>query len=133
MGYVKEAVGRVFDTFSGSYFDSNHEILIRKEIKVESGWDLAKKVGVTLLSGAANEAATRLIDRLADIGIFVVKEGEMESFVPSVGGHGGAWVAEVLERRKHLSPESDNARKFVSRIQTRMAAKASASREQDST
>jgi len=122
MGYVKEAVEKIFADFSGAYFESEHEKRIRGEIKVESGWDLAKQVGVSLLSGSSHEAATRLIGRLAEIGIFLVQEGEVESFVPSVGGHGGTWVAGVLEQGKHLSPESDGARGFVSKILGRMEA-----------
>ncbi len=63
----------------------------------------------------------RLLRRLSEKQILLVPVGELERFVTSVGGHGPAWVAQVLEQGLHCKP-SDEARKFVVRI--RQAAEA---------
>ena len=53
---------------------------------------------------------------LEALGIFVVPVGELERFVKSVGGHGPAWVAEVLKQDLANAPELEPARQFVKKL-----------------
>nr|WP_128797585.1 hypothetical protein [Corallococcus coralloides] len=57
--------------------------------------------------------AETLLADLKRLGLFVVECGEMESFVPTVGGHGNAWLAEVLRKDLRQDPHLEHARRFV--------------------
>jgi hypothetical protein len=46
--------------------------------------------------------------------LLVVPVGELERFVPSVGGHGPAWVSEVHRQGLHDDPDNKPPREFVS-------------------
>jgi hypothetical protein len=47
------------------------------------------------------------------MGLFVLEVGEMERFVPQVGGHGPRWVNEVHERELHADEFMTAPREFV--------------------
>ena len=90
---------------------------LRKLARNASPWDRAKDSGlVSIASGQATVFANRLINRLADIGIFVVPVGEVEGFCRSVGGHGPRWVEELLKRDIANDPELESARIFTRRV-----------------
>lgn len=65
-----------------------------------SGKNMKRDGGTAVLSGQARNAAEDLFDQLADYGVFVVRGGELESWLPElgVGGHGPGWLIEVFER-----------------------------------
>jgi hypothetical protein len=46
----------------------------------------------------------------------VVPVGELEGFYKSAGGHGPAWVAEVLKMNLKNDREFDQAKRFVGKI-----------------
>jgi hypothetical protein len=57
--------------------------------------------GVAILSAAPDrEAARNLFADLADYGLFVVEEGEVESWLKTldVPGHGPPWLIEMFEK-----------------------------------
>lgn len=62
-------------------------------------WAQLKSQGLNgLSSGAAHSAGRELLEKLTALGILVVPVGEMEQFDRSIGGHGGEWVSEALQR-----------------------------------
>lgn len=65
-------------------------------------------------AGDATQAAERLLDSLATLGLFVVPVGELEDWARYVGGHGPAWATEALERGVH--EESGVHSEFVLRV-----------------
>jgi energy-coupling factor transporter ATP-binding protein EcfA2 len=88
---------------------------IQDALKPQTGWRAAKKQGVGAIpNGAATAAANRLLAELKQRGLFVIPVGEVESFVPEVGGHGPAWVVAVVEG-DHLKG-AELAQKFVSEM-----------------
>lgn len=101
------------------------EILTPKEVdglrailKAETGWDKAKRAGLSIIpQGTAAGAAQSLVAKGKTVGLFIVPVGELERFVPTVGGHGPAWVNEVLTRRLHESPSPDAA-SFITDIES---------------
>ena len=78
---------------------------MRAVLRAESGWDKAKRSGIDAMpQGDPSARASALLEKLNEVGLLVVPVGELERFVPSVGGHGPSWVAEVLRRDMHMSP-----------------------------
>jgi hypothetical protein len=72
---------------------------IRRILDNRPGWPAAKKRGAAEVPpGDATNALHRLLKGLADIGLFVVPTGEVESFVKAVGKKGPAWVSAVIEQ-----------------------------------
>jgi hypothetical protein len=53
---------------------------------------------------------------LKDCGLFVVKCGEIERFVPTIGLHGPKWVAQALAKEISTDSELEAARIFISEV-----------------
>lgn len=100
---------------------------VREALKIENGWDRVKNTGIAgVPKGDPYGAASRLLNGLADLGIFLVPIGEMEDFAPSISGHGPGWLAGVLEGGVHESSECDPAREFLGAVLSSVAATAEA-------
>jgi hypothetical protein len=90
---------------------------MRQLLRADSGWDRAKRSGKAALPQAdATRAYEDLDARLRELGLFVVEVGELERFIPSVGGKGTAWLREVYERGLHADPSIEPPRRLVSAI-----------------
>lgn len=82
--------------------------------KQNTQWALAKRSGVDCITNtAAQEAFTRVNASLRAHGIFVVECGELERFLPTLGGHGPKWVLRALEKDIANDPEFQQARLFL--------------------
>jgi len=89
---------------------------LRNLLRTSVGDGRAKESGVGMLGREAKAAADRLLRDLADLGLFVVPGGELESFVVDEPAEKNAWVAAVLERygaNIETAPELAAARDFV--------------------
>ena len=108
-GYVKEELVKVLNGVETSTLHKEDAERIRQLVKPDSGWDRTKRAGKSAVPpGDAMARLGTLTEALRAIGLFVVEVGELEGFVPEVGGHGPAWVNEVHERGLH-SDESASA------------------------
>lgn len=74
-----------------------------------SGRDMKTDGGINILSSQDKEAAINLFSRLSEYGLFVVPNGELESWLGDleVSGHGPSWLIEMFEKMGE-DPESDN-------------------------
>lgn len=107
-----EALDRAEEVLTTSDVDA-----LRAILKVETGWDKVKRAGISgVPQGGPFSATEKLLTALQSYGVLVVPVGELERFVPSVGGHGPGWVNEVLAQRLHASP-SVEAKSFVTLIE----------------
>lgn len=98
----------------GTRLTSEASKLIRAATKVDDGWALVKDAGIhAARQGDSAAAADSLIDRLGELGLFLVPVGELERFHPAVG-EGSAWLGEVLAQRLH--EEEGPHRDFVRRV-----------------
>ncbi len=112
---MKEAVVAAFDSMA----EVSRKALdpVREALKIENGWDRVKNAGLSGVPKAdAYNAAKRLLDGLKSLQIHLIPVGEMEDFVPEIGGHGPSWVADVLESRLHEGSDADGARDFFSSV-----------------
>jgi hypothetical protein len=91
----------------------------------ETGKDMKKDGGVDALSGGDKEAAENLLDRLCEYGLFVVRHGELESWLPSLGirGKGPNWLVNVFDKMgedpnasDYLKPSSGDVWAFIAEV-----------------
>lgn len=76
---------------------------LSKTIKLETKWSMLKKGGTGVIpSGQATTSFNALNERLKSVHIHLVYVGELERFIPEVGGHGPSWVNSVLEQYNNL-------------------------------
>jgi hypothetical protein len=87
----------------------------------ESGYNM-KKGGVELLSGPEKEGANNLFDKLEKYGLFVVRKGELESWLSNLGspGHGSEWLIDIFQKMgddpnlvEFLKPSDDDVWSFI--------------------
>tara|TARA_R110000823_G_scaffold97092_1_gene211132 strand:- start:199 stop:1884 length:1686 start_codon:yes stop_codon:yes gene_type:complete len=87
---------------------------IQDVLRQDKPWALVKKNGKSCIpNGDATAAFERLVESLKTVGIFVIQEGQVESFCPTVGKHGPAFVAEVLENFDLSDSKLQALREFV--------------------
>jgi ABC-type cobalamin/Fe3+-siderophores transport system ATPase subunit len=89
---------------------------------VASGKNMKRDGGVEILSPTDKEAVNNLFDRLAEYGLFVVRNGELESWLKSLGssGHGPAWLIDIFQKIgedpdlvPYLKPSDDDVWSFI--------------------
>lgn len=92
---------------------------VRQIIKTSIGAERVKQSGEGALTREARQAAARLFTAFEKLGLFVVRGGELESFVIAETSDKNAWVAAVLEKYADAlgtASELEDARKFVERL-----------------
>lgn len=111
----KEEVLSIIEAQSSKDLSVSEVKDIKHKLEITSKWGQIKKSGESAIPpGEATVEFYKINDYLQQIGIHIVKDGELESFIKSVGKHGPEWVAEVLEKYPDLrSREYEGIRKFV--------------------
>lgn len=103
---------------------NSHRVAVKRAFD-ESGKDMKKDGGVTVLDRDARESCMSLLNQLADYGIFVVPGGELESWLTELGvvGHGPDWLIEVFEKMGanpratgYVRPKDDDVWEFLEKI-----------------
>ncbi|WP_461633374.1 ATP-dependent nuclease [Labilibaculum euxinus] len=101
---------------------------MRQEIKnkfTEHGLDMKRGGGVSCLPQQEQEVANNLLDQLNNYGLFVVRNGELESWLRELNatGHGPKWLIETFEKMgenpeyiDYIKPKEDDVWKFISDI-----------------
>jgi len=114
LNQVREQIVDRIDSAGGGRLTRELAEAIRAAVKAVDGWGVVKRVGVAgIPAGDASKAAEALLANLREHGLFVIAVGELEGFARSIGGHGPAFVSEVL--RKDLAKDSElaDARAFL--------------------
>lgn len=90
-----------------------------------TGRDMKRDGGLALLSPEDMEAVNNLFNRLQQYGLFVVRGGELESWLPNLNGtgHGPNWLIDVFQKmgedpdsQEFLRPGEGDVWKFLSTI-----------------
>ena len=94
----------------------------RPEIKFK------KQGGVDVLDPTEKEACNNLFDQLDEYGIFVVRNGELESWLKTLcatSGHSPEWLIEIFEKLgedpqvpTYVKPMTGDVWDFISKIKT---------------
>ena len=91
----------------------------------ETGEDMKRNGGVNLLKGEDKEALKNLFEKLVDYGLFVVPNGELESWLSelNVTGRGPNWLIKVFEKMgedsqsgSYLMPKDGDVWDFIENI-----------------
>jgi ABC-type cobalamin/Fe3+-siderophores transport system ATPase subunit len=74
-----------------------------------TGVNYKREGGIRLLNGAEKEACSNLFEQLSEYGLFVVPNGELESWLKNLGaaGHSPKWLIEIFEKLGE-NPEDAN-------------------------
>ena len=81
--------------------------------------------GVNILTGGSRLAADHLFDQLDEHGLFVVRGGELESWVKDLhaSGHGSNWLIDIFEKMgedsslpSYVKPQIGDVWDFISTI-----------------
>lgn len=108
--------------------EQNSLASLRSDIKKrfdKSGKEMKCDGGIDILEIEDKEAANNLFNRLQEYGIFVVRKGELKTWLPELGasGHGPKWLVDVFERMGEdpnhadfLHPGENDVWSFVSEI-----------------
>ncbi|WP_455833573.1 ATP-dependent nuclease [Pseudarthrobacter siccitolerans] len=114
---VEDELHRRLNSISRANLTKSDMDSLRSILRVESGWDRAKRSGIDAIpQGDPSRRSATLLAALADLGLLVVPVGELERFVPAVAGHGPSWVTEVLRQGLHKS-SGVAAREFIGSIE----------------
>lgn len=114
---LREALNKAFDEITGETVERKDAEKLRASIRIESGWDAVKQAGLSgVPQGEAHESCIALLEQLRAIGLMVVPVGELERFVPTIGGHGPKWVTEVHRQGLHDDPSNMPPREFLSEV-----------------
>ncbi|WP_288414910.1 hypothetical protein [uncultured Acinetobacter sp.] len=81
--------------------------------------------GINILEGQDQEALSNLFNKLAEYGLFVVPNGELESWLPNLeaNSHGPNWLIQIFEKmgedphsREYIKPENNDVWLFIEKI-----------------
>lgn len=88
---------------------------LQKKTLLTNKWDNIKKYGHNAIpAGDGQNAFIELIKIFNSYNLFIVKEGELECFIRSVGGHGPKWVEDVIIKYPDLDdPIYNSVSEFV--------------------
>lgn len=112
--HIKKEMERLLNSVNSPTFPDEVVKQMQEILKRTSPWEEAKRVGLGAVpAGQERQMAEKLLRELKQLGLFVVNCGVLESFDPTVGGHGNPWVAEVLRKDLHRDPQLEGARRFV--------------------
>jgi hypothetical protein len=111
---IKKDVIKILEDIHVPAFPADATRKIQSIFRRSSPWSTAKSLGVPFVPrGQPSQACERLLNALGVLGIFIVPVGELEGFSKTAGGHGPAWVNEVIRKNLKNDPELEQARAFV--------------------
>ncbi|MFF7103666.1 AAA family ATPase [Streptomyces nigra] len=114
---IKKKINDIIDQTRGRTALSQQQIEeITRTLKSANGWKTIKASGLAGLSGEPHNAAQRLVDYFANLGVFLVPVGELECWVRAVPAtNKSGWLTRVFEEGHHKTPSAE-LRAFSSRI-----------------
>ncbi len=110
--------------------ESNHPALanLRSTIKQKfdaTGKEMRRDGGIELLTDPDKETCNNLFDQLSEYGYFVIRKGQLESWLKNlnVEGHGPFWLISIFEKlgedpkdTNYIKPSNDDVWGFITNI-----------------
>lgn len=87
------------------------------------------KGGIDLLTGEDKEACSNFLDQLIEYGVFIIKKGELESWLKylNASGHGSIWLIDIFSKMgdnpdsaDYVKPESSDVWNFIGELKNWM-------------
>jgi predicted ATPase len=105
---LTQEVRRMIDENGWTQMTKPHVNRLSKDLPklLENQWDKLKHNGLdSIQEPAVKEAIERLISSMNEVGVFPVRNGELESLFPNVGSHGPGYAVAVLAQYPDLNAE----------------------------
>lgn len=103
---AKVLIGAVLDGSGEQFLSPDETAKINEAVSTVSKWKALKLSGAAAIPAGDAARAFRQVDQLLrSHGIYIVPVGELERFIPTVGGHGPDWTSRVLEAYPDLDDE----------------------------
>ncbi|MEU0406780.1 AAA family ATPase [Streptomyces griseorubiginosus] len=114
---IKKKIGSIIGNPRGRVTLSQQQIdEITESLKSANGWKVLKGSGIRGLSGDPYNAAVRVLDYFANLGVFIVPVGELECWVREIPAtKKNVWLSRVFDEGYHKRP-SVELRDFTSLI-----------------
>lgn len=112
---IRREVDEVLSKCKNAVLTNKEVNSIANILKKDSRIGAIKHAGKMAIAHGDSMAGYEYLDkRLREKNIFMVPVGELEGFVPDVGGHAGVWLANALEQHPDLSDDIySQAKEFV--------------------
>jgi hypothetical protein len=114
--YIRSRVVEMLDESSESRLTSPELSRLKALLNSDSDWEQTSRTGVGYFVGTQRTQVEHLIAALAEWRTHIVPVGQLEGFVPEVGGHGPKWVSGVFEKRLHLDRLKTAPRDFLRQV-----------------
>ena len=113
---IKTEMKQVFN--EDKYMSSTAVEQIKSILKNVSSFKLLKSGGKNILpQGECTSLFNQVKSFLNEHKVFVLECGEIERFIPDIGGHGNAWVEKVFAKYEDISKDVyDEARRFIKTV-----------------
>ena len=81
--------------------------------------------GINLLEGANYEACSNFFDQLDEYGVFIIRKGELETWLKELGatGHGSNWLIDIFSKLgenpdgiNYIKPAEGDVWDFIGRV-----------------
>jgi hypothetical protein len=114
---IKKEINRIIGAASGRSTLNQQQIdEIMRQLKAANGWKVLKTSGLAGVTGEPHNAASRLTDYFARIGLFLVPVGELECWIRAVPGtNKSTWLSRVFDEGYYRTPSME-LRSFVTQI-----------------
>lgn len=106
VGHILDAITAALDPHRTQPYSSLHRDAVKAQLRTSgSPWDAAKDHGLSAFKGEARAAADQLLDELDNLGVVLVREGELERLAPSVTVRKGpGWLQAALTGADQCNP-----------------------------
>lgn len=90
---------------------------IIEALKSGKEWNMVKKHGESIIpSGDAQKYFNKILKNLESIGVYIIREGQIENFCKEVGSHGPKFVKKLLSDYDFNDEKLSNLLKFVKNV-----------------
>lgn len=118
-GQVLTAIKAVLEPCESESFDDDLKEAVRVQMRLdENPWKALKRYGVNAFKGQSRAHADELLEQLADWGVILLPDGELENLAPGLAVRKGpSWLPAALKREFHCSQESQNhVRRILAKV-----------------
>ncbi|HTG66073.1 MAG TPA: ATP-binding protein [Flavobacterium sp.] len=121
--FTKLLVNSFIPTLNHESFHRQRKAIYDEFEKTNKNWKI--QGGITLLGKNEQEALNNFINQLKDYGVFIVKNGELESWLKflNASGHGSNWLINIFEKMgenpsdiSYIKPTDKDVWNFISEI-----------------
>jgi ABC-type thiamine transport system ATPase subunit len=114
---VEEIKDRIIQILKHSETDKIPKSEIDEALKSGKEWNKVKKHGESIIpNGDAQKYFNTILNDLESIGIYVIREGQIENFCKEVGSHGPKFVKKLLSDYDFNDEKLSNLLKFVKNV-----------------